>query len=105
MKKQKALTLYVIFSIAAVLIYTVIQQYIFINYPNATEMSTLTTCFFAFFGGEVTISGLLKLFKIKGGTKNDEGTVNSEDNEPKVSDGPSSLSGITRGIDNGDSVG
>lgn len=105
MKKPKALTLYVIFSIVAVIIYTVIQQYIFLTDPNANEMSTLTTCFFAFFGGEITISGFLKLFKLKGGEHHDKRTDLTESDEPEILDGSGSISGISGGIDNGDRVG
>ena len=105
MKKINGLAIYVAFSIAAVIIYTIIQQYIFIKAPNATEMSTLTTCFFAFFGVEITISGLIKLFKLKGETKHDKRTDLTESDEPEILDGSGSISGISGGIDNGDRVG
>lgn len=104
-KLPKSLTLYVIFSITAVIIYTIVQQYIFIVNPNATEMETLTRCFFGFFGGEITLSGLIKIFNIHKEKKNDERTTASEDNEPEILDGSGSISGISGGIDNGDRVG
>lgn len=54
---------YVIFSIVMMLLYTIIE----LTLSSITTIShdTLTTCFFAFFGGEITICGLIKIFKLK----------------------------------------
>ena len=62
-KKINSLSLYVIFSIISLLIYTIISQYLAIYYDKVLD--TLTTCFFSFFGGEVVTCGLIKIFKLK----------------------------------------
>ena len=64
-KKQKINTLdiYVIFSIFVLLLYTVISQIVAIMYN--VQLDTLTTCFFAAFGGEILSACLIKIFKLK----------------------------------------
>lgn len=64
-KKQKINTLdiYVIFSIFVLLLYTVISQIVAIMYN--IQLDTLTTCFFAAFGGEILSACLIKIFKLK----------------------------------------
>ena len=64
-KKPKINTLdfYVIFSIFVLLIYTVISQIVAIMYN--VQLDTLTTCFFAAFGGEILSACLIKIFKLK----------------------------------------
>ena len=62
-KNISALDVYVTFSILALLVYTVISQYIAIHYEKILD--TLTTCFFGFFGGEIVTCGLIKIFKLK----------------------------------------
>lgn len=54
---------YVLFSIVVMLLYSIIEM----SVSSITNVShdTLTTCFFAFFGGEITICGLIKIFKLK----------------------------------------
>ena len=70
-----SLSKYVTFSIASLIIYTIVSQYIAIHYEKVLD--TLTTCFFGFFGGEITICGLIKIFKLKDTKKetigNDDG--------------------------------
>lgn len=55
---------YVAFSIGLIIIYTIAELIL----SNAFQMShdTLTTCFFACFGGEVLSCALIKIFKLKG---------------------------------------
>ena len=65
MKGLKSLTKYVVFSITAVLIFTIVSQIIFCLTGGA-EYNTLTTCFFACFGGEILMCALIKIFKLKG---------------------------------------
>lgn len=67
--KIRSLTLYIIFSIAMVIIYTIIE--FIVSTKTATLHDTLTTCVYAFFAGEVVTCGLIKIFKIKEG-KDDE---------------------------------
>ena len=64
-KKPKINTLdfYVIFSIFVLLLYTVISQIVAISYN--VQLDTLTTCFFAAFGGEILSACLIKIFKLK----------------------------------------
>ena len=63
MKKYRSLSIYVIFSITILIIYTIISQVIFIK--TGQEYDTLTTCFFAAFGGEILACALMKIFKLK----------------------------------------
>ena len=64
-KKMPAMDKYVIFSIGAILIYTVVAIVLFTFWQ--VEMDTLTTCFYGFFGGEVFSLALIKVFKLKRG--------------------------------------
>lgn len=64
-KKMSAMDKYVIFSIMAILIYTVVAIVLFTFWQ--VEMDTLTTCFYGFFGGEVFSLALIKVFKLKRG--------------------------------------
>ena len=61
--KINTLDIYVIFSIFVLLIYTVISQIVAITYN--VQLDTLTTCFFAAFGGEILSACLIKIFKLK----------------------------------------
>lgn len=73
-KKPKINTLdfYVIFSIFVLLLYTIISQIVAITYN--VQLDTLTTCFFAAFGGEILSACLIKIFKLK----KEEGTDKTE---------------------------
>ena len=57
------LSTYVVVSLSLIIIYTVLE-FIF---STITEVShdTLTTCFYAVFGGEVISCALIKIFKLK----------------------------------------
>ena len=61
--KINTLDIYVIFSIFVLLLYTVISQIVAIMYN--IQLDTLTTCFFAAFGGEILSACLIKIFKLK----------------------------------------
>lgn len=69
LKKLHGLDLYVVFSIACMIAYTIVSQFIAVR--TSMTMDTLTTCFFGFFGGEIVTCALIKIFKLKG--KKDEG--------------------------------
>ena len=73
-KKMKGLDKYVIFCFVSIIIYTIAQTVVTIK--TGVESSTLTTCFFSVFGGEVLICALIKRFKLKTESKE------SEENEP-----------------------
>ena len=63
-KEFHTLTAYVVFSIAIVLVYTVAE---FITSTlTGVSHDTLTVALYGFFGGEITIAGLIKIFKLKG---------------------------------------
>ncbi len=70
--KINTLDIYVIFSIFVLLLYTVISQIVAITYN--VQLDTLTTCFFAAFGGEILSACLIKIFKLK---KTEETTTNT----------------------------
>lgn len=60
----RSLTRYVVFSIAMLIIYTTIcLVFLWLEKPLDSD---LTTGFFGFFGGEIVMCGLIKLFKLKG---------------------------------------
>lgn len=59
----RSLTLYVVFSISVLIVYTIVEQ-ILSTYTGQTH-DTLTTCIFAAFGGEILACALIKIFKLK----------------------------------------
>lgn len=62
-KRLNGLDVYVIFSIAVVMIYTIAE--FIVSSITGAEHSTLTTCLYGFFGGEVVSAAVIKVFKIK----------------------------------------
>ncbi len=60
----RSLTRYVVFSIMMLLIYTSIALYFL--WQEKPLDPDLTSGVFQFFGGEIVICGLIKLFKLKG---------------------------------------
>ena len=58
------LSIYVCISLGLIIIYSIVELII----STITEIShdTLTTCFYAVFGGEVVSCALIKIFKLKG---------------------------------------
>ena len=58
-----SLTLYVVFSILVVLIYTIVE--LIVSTVSGISHDTLTTCVYGFFAGEVVVCGLIKIFKLK----------------------------------------
>jgi uncharacterized membrane protein AbrB (regulator of aidB expression) len=63
-KKMPTLTKFVVFSLGMVIAYTITA--IIYQWVSGQEMSsTLTTCFFACFSGEVLSASLIKIFKLK----------------------------------------
>ena len=58
-----SLTLYVVFSIMTLIVYTIVEQVL--SAVTGFSNDTLTTCFFACFGGEILMCGLIKIFKLK----------------------------------------
>ena len=69
-RKISGLDKYVIFSFVAILIYTIAQTVVTI--VTGVESSTLTTCFFSVFGGEVLMCALIKRLKLKNESKKNE---------------------------------
>ena len=63
-KRIPSLTKYVMFSIGVLLIYTMCEFTFAITKNTAHD--TLTTCFYAAFGGEILSCALIKIFKLRG---------------------------------------
>jgi len=61
---RRSLTKYVVFSIAMLIVYTLAEIILSVN--TGISHDTLTTCFFACFGGEILSCALIKIFKLKG---------------------------------------
>lgn len=70
MKKLNSLDKYVIFSIAALIIFTIVTQIMELKMVMVSD--TLITCFFGFFGGEIVTCALIKIFKLKETPKPDD---------------------------------
>ena len=64
-KDLPSLDKYLIFSFTALLLYTIIE--FIISSITGISHDTLTTCFFAAFGGETLWCAILKKCKLKGG--------------------------------------
>ena len=62
---KSSLTKYVIFSIALLIVYMIVE-FIFATITGQSH-DTLTTCVFACFGGEILSCALIKIFKLKEG--------------------------------------
>ena len=63
-KKKKVSNIVLAVSITAIVIYTIAS--FAIQYFTGVEISsTLTTCFFSFFGGEMLIIGGIKISKVR----------------------------------------
>lgn len=60
----KNLTKYVAFSIAIVIIYTIAE--FIVSTVTGISHDTLTGCVYGFFGGELVLCGMIKIFKLKG---------------------------------------
>ena len=73
-KKLNSLDKYVIFSISALIIFTIVTQIMELKMVMVSD--TLITCFFGFFGGEIVTCALIKIFKLR---SNDT----KPDDEPK----------------------
>lgn len=69
MKKLNGLDKYVIFSITVLLIYSIVE--FICTYISGFEMTTLTTCIYACFGGEILSCALIKIFKLREDHKDD----------------------------------
>lgn len=62
-KKMPDLDKYIIFSIASIIIYTIAAYVVVVMF--GCQLDILTTLFFGFFGGEITICALIKKLKLK----------------------------------------
>lgn len=67
----KSLTLYVVFSILMIIIFTVVEM--IVSSCTGTTHDTLTTCFYGVFGGEILCCALIKIFKLRSGRNDNEG--------------------------------
>lgn len=62
-KLSKSLDKYIIFSFSCIILYTIVN--ILLALRTGMEMSVLTSCIFAFFGGEILSCAMIKKFKLK----------------------------------------
>lgn len=53
----------VLIAIVMLVVYTVIER--ILTYLTGVPADTLTTCFYAAFGGEILTCGLIKIFKLR----------------------------------------
>lgn len=60
---------YLIFSIVVLIVYAIIE--IIVSCVSGYERSTLTTCFYAAFGGEILSCVVIKVFNIKNESEGD----------------------------------
>ena len=67
--RKRSLTLYVIFSISILIVYTIVEM--IISTISGVSHDTLTTCFYSCFGGEILCCALIKIFKLKKEDKNE----------------------------------
>lgn len=68
-KRKSTLDRYVIFSIVTLLLFTITQT--ILTSITGIEQSTLITCFFACFGGELFLCAMIKRLKLKEGKNNE----------------------------------
>ena len=68
-KKIDNLTKYVVFSISVTIVYT-IMEFIF-SITTQTSHDILTGCVYGFFAGELVITGIIKIFKLRGDNNNE----------------------------------
>lgn len=61
--EQMPLSIYVCLSLGLIIIYSIVE--LVISTITGVSHDTLTTCFYAVFGGEVVTCGLIKIFKLK----------------------------------------
>ena len=69
-KKKSALDKYVVFCLINLLVFTYVSM--FLIFQSGNDYSTLITCFFATFGGEIFSCAVIKSLKIKEGEKNEQ---------------------------------
>lgn len=68
-RKMRSLTKFVVFSLVMIILYTITA--IVYQWVSGQELSsTLTTCYFGCFAGEILSSSLIKIFKLKEENKN-----------------------------------
>lgn len=69
-KKLPALDKYVIFSFTMIILFTVVE--IIVTAITGVEQTTLITCFYAVFGGELLALAMIKRLKLKKGDADNE---------------------------------
>ena len=72
-----SLTLYVVFSIAIILTYTIVEM--ITATMTGISHDTLTTCFYSVFGGEILCCALIKIFKLKSGKENNYADLGTDE--------------------------
>lgn len=72
-----SLTLYVVFSIAIILAYTIVEM--ITATMTGISHDTLTTCFYSVFGGEILCCALIKIFKLKSGKEDNYADLGTDE--------------------------
>lgn len=67
---------YVIFSLILLLIYSITE--LILSTITGIEHTTLTTCIFSTFGGEILSCCLIKIFKLKGANSDETNNIDEE---------------------------
>lgn len=75
--RNHSLTLYVVFSILMILIYSIVE--LIISTSSGISHDTLTTCFYGVFGGEILCCALIKIFKLRSGRDDNYADIGKDD--------------------------
>lgn len=70
--QQVPLANFVVFSLAMIIIYTIVIIILALVGIENPVLDTLTTCYYSVWGGEIVTCGLIKIFKLKDVKKDDE---------------------------------
>lgn len=89
-KKMSALDKYVIFSLTSLIIFTIVAIVVQIMIEQELS-STLITCFFSCFGGELLMLAMIKRLKLKKGENGNDGIYSEQ-----LGDSTDSSSGNSR---------
>lgn len=69
-KPTSSLTKYVAFSISVVIVYTVAEM--IVSTMSGVSHDVLSGCVYGFFAGEVAITGLIKIFKLRAESREEQ---------------------------------
>ena len=76
--QQVPLANFVVFSLAMIIIYTIVIIILALVGIENSVLDTLTTCYYSVWGGEIVTCGLIKIFKLKDTKKETDTDVNND---------------------------